>query len=142
MTQAKQGDTAVVHYTGTLADGTVFDSSQGGDPLVFTLGSGQVIPGFEAAVLGLQPGESTTTTIPADQAYGDYQEEMVFSVDRGQLPQGMEPQVGEQYQMRQGDDQALLVTVADTDDETVTFDANHPLAGKDLTFTIELVRLQ
>jgi peptidylprolyl isomerase len=141
MAQAKAGDSVLVHYTGTLSDGTVFDSSRGREPLAFTLGTGQVIPGFEQAVLGLSPGESRTTTIPSGQAYGEHQADLVFEVDRTQLPSGMTPAVGEQYQMRQGDGQVMVVTVQDVSAGQVTFDANHPLAGKDLTFELELVSI-
>ncbi|GAB4202425.1 MAG: peptidylprolyl isomerase [Roseiflexaceae bacterium] len=142
MAQAKQGDQVTVHYTGTLSDGTVFDSSRGCDPLGFTLGAGQVIPGFESAVLGLQPGESRQMTIPADQAYGQYQDGLLFSVDRGSLPPDLAPTVGEQYQMRQNDGQPMIVTVRDVNASEVIFDANHPLAGQDLTFDIELVTIE
>jgi peptidylprolyl isomerase len=142
MAQAKSGDTVAVHYTGTLADGTVFDSSRGREPLSFTLGGGQVIPGFEEAVMGLSPGESRTTTIPSDQAYGEHQPDLVFAVDRDQLPPGMSPEVGEQYQMRQGDGQVMVVTVQEVEPGHVTFDANHPLAGQDLTFDLELVSIE
>lgn len=141
MAQAKSGDTVAVHYTGTLADGTVFDSSRSREPLSFTLGAGQVIPGFEDAVMGLSPGESRTTTIAADQAYGAHQPDLVFDVDRAQLPPDIAPAVGEQYQMRQGDGQVMVVTVQDVGDDHVTFDANHPLAGQDLTFDLELVSI-
>jgi peptidylprolyl isomerase len=141
MTQAKSGDTVAVHYTGTLSDGTVFDSSRDGDPLVFTLGAGQVIPGFEEAVNGMEAGETRKTTIPADQAYGEYREDLVFTVERDQLPGNIAPSVGEQYQMRQQDGSAVVVTVQDVTPAEVTFDANHPLAGQDLTFALELMSI-
>jgi peptidylprolyl isomerase len=141
MTQAKSGDTVAVHYTGTLADGTVFDSSRDRDPLTFTLGSGQVIPGFEEAITGMQPGETRTTTIPADQAYGQRYDDLLFEVERDQLPPDLSPTVGEQYQMRQQDGQVIVVTVQDVAPAHVTFDANHPLAGEDLTFDLELVSI-
>lgn len=139
MTQAKMGDTVQVHYTGTLTDGTVFDSSAGSDPLEFTVGGGQVIPGFEQAVIGLEVGESKQTKIPADQAYGPHRNELVFTVERAQLPDGFAPTVGDQYQMTQPNGQAILVSVKEVSDAGVTLDANHPLAGMDLTFDIELV---
>ncbi|MFO7166785.1 MAG: peptidylprolyl isomerase [Chloroflexota bacterium] len=141
MTTAKTGDTVSVHYTGTLADGTVFDSSHGGEPLVFTIGAGQVIPGFEAAVAGMQLGETRTMTIPAGQAYGEYRDDLVFTVGRDQLPPNMTPAVGEHYQMRQSDGMEMIVTVQEVTPVEVTFDANHPLAGKDLTFSLELVAI-
>jgi peptidylprolyl isomerase len=142
MAQAKSGDTVSVHYTGMLADGTVFDSSQNREPLVFTIGSGQVIPGFEQAVIGMQPGETRETKIPSDQAYGEHNDDLVFDVDRDQLPDDLSPSVGDQYQMRQPDGQTVIVTVQDVTPEQVTFDANHPLAGEDLTFDIELVSIE
>lgn len=142
MTQAKTGDTVAVHYTGTLSDGTVFDSSRSREPLTFTVGTGQVISGFDQAVVGMQPGEARTTTIPADQAYGERNDEMVFDVERNQLPPQLDPKVGEQYQMRQSDGQAFVVTVRDVSPAHVTLDANHPLAGEDLTFDIELMSIE
>lgn len=142
MAQAKSGDTVSVHYTGMLADGTVFDSSQNREPLVFTIGSGQVIPGFEQAVIGMQPGETRETKIPSNQAYGEHNDDLVFDVDRDQLPDDLSPSVGDQYQMRQPDGQTVIVTVQDVTPEQVTFDANHPLAGEDLTFDIELVSIE
>ncbi|HEU5012799.1 MAG TPA: peptidylprolyl isomerase [Roseiflexaceae bacterium] len=141
MAQAKSGDTVSVHYTGTLGDGTVFDSSQNREPLVFTIGAGQVIPGFDQAVLGLEPGQTREVTIPAGEAYGEHTDDLVFDVDRDQLPADISPSVGDQYQMPQPDGQTVIVTVQDVTPEQVTFDANHPLAGQDLTFDIELVSI-
>lgn len=141
MATAQHGDTVTVHYTGTLEDGTVFDSSQGRDPLVFTVGGGQVIPGFDTAVLGMQTGEMRRTVIAPEQAYGAYYDELVFSLSRAELPPQIEPAVGEQYQMRRPDGQAFVVTVRDVSPSDVTFDANHPLAGAALTFDIELVAI-
>ena len=139
MAPAKSGDTVSVHYTGTLADGTMFDSSLQRDPLVFTLGTGQVIAGFDEAVAGMEPGDVKTTTIPANEAYGDRDADLIFAVDRDQLPAELNPSVGEQYQMRQGDGQVQVVTVMDVTPQQVVFDANHPLAGQDLTFELQLV---
>jgi peptidylprolyl isomerase len=141
MAQAQNGDTVKVHYTGKLSDDTVFDSSESRDPLEFTIGSGQIIPGFEQAVIGMQPGESKTATIPADQAYGPYQEDLLIEVERSQFPADVTPEVGQQFQIRQADGQATVVTVADVSGPQVTLDANHPLAGQDLTFDIELVEI-
>jgi len=138
MSQVKDGDTVKVHYTGTLEDGTVFDSSEGRDPLEFTLGEGQLIPGFEKTVLGMTAGESRTVNIPAGEAYGPYRDEMVLAVPRSQFPPDMAPEPGMQLQVGQDDDQGMLVTITRITDEEVTLDANHPLAGKDLTFTIQL----
>lgn len=140
MARAKEGDTVRVHYTGKLDDGSVFDSSQGRDPLEFTLGGGQVIPGFEQAILGMQPGESKTVTIESGEAYGARREELTLQVGRNQLPPDMEPQVGQRLQMQQGE-QTVVVRITGVDAETVTLDANHPLAGQDLTFELELVEV-
>lgn len=135
---ASSGDTVRVHYTGTLNDGTEFDSSAGREPLEFTLGSGQVIPGFDAGVTGMEPGESKKVTIPADEAYGQRREEMMLEVSPDQFPEGMDPQVGQQLQLSQPDGQAVMVTVAEVSDDGVVLDANHPLAGEDLTFELTL----
>ena len=140
--QAKDGDTVQVHYTLKLEDGTVFDTSIGGDPLQFTIGDGQLIPGFEQAVVGMSPGESKTVEIPADEAYGPYLEEMVLVVDRDQLPDDLQPEVGQQLQLQQEDGQIVILTVIDISESSVTLDANLPLAGKDLTFDIELVEIE
>ncbi|MEK9499867.1 FKBP-type peptidyl-prolyl cis-trans isomerase [Gaopeijia maritima] len=141
MAQAKTGDTVHIHYTGRLGDGTVFDSSRDRDPLSFTLGQGQVIPGFEAAVAGMETGESKTTEIPSGEAYGPRRPEMEMSVPRTQLPEGMNPEVGQQLQMQTPDGQAVPVRVTGTSDEAIDLDANHPLAGQDLIFDIELVKV-
>lgn len=138
---ANEGDTVKVHYTGTLNDGTVFDSSIGRDPLQFTLGEGQMIPGFEQAVLGMKLGEAKTITIPVDQAYGPYYEELVWVVDRDQLPAGIEPEVGQRLQTSQANGQSMIVTIIEVSETNVTIDANHQLAGEDLTFAIQLVEI-
>ena len=138
MSQVKNGDTVKVHYTGTLADGTVFDSSLEREPLEFTLGEGQLIPGFEKAVLGMSAGESRTVTIPAEEAYGPYREEMVLEVPRTQLPADMQPQVGMQLQIGEEQGEGMVVQITQVSDTNITLDANHPLAGKDLTFNIQL----
>ena len=141
MTQAKTGDSVKVHYTGKRDDGAIFDSSVDRDPLEFTLGGGQVIPGFEEAVVGMSLNDSKTVTIPADQAYGPHNPEMVVTVDRDRFPDDVEPQVGQQLQMRQEGDRVIVVTVRNVSEAGVELDANHPLAGKDLTFEIQLVEL-
>ncbi len=138
MAQAQNGDTVRVHYTGTLDDGTVFDSSKGREPIEFKVGSGQVIAGFEEAVSGMDVGEAKKVTIPAAQAYGERREELMLQVQRSQFPADVEPEVGQQFQMSQGE-QNFVVNVADVDGERITLDANHPLAGRDLTFELELV---
>lgn len=141
MAEAKKGDTVKVHYTGKLEDGSVFDSSDGRDPLEFTLGEGQVIPGFEAAVVGMNASDSKTTTISSDDAYGPHRKEMVAAVDRDQFPPDITPEVGQQLQMQRPDGQKIVVAVTEVSESSVTLDANHPLAGKDLTFEIELVEI-
>jgi len=141
MAQAKHGDRVTVHYTGKLADGTVFDSSVQSDALQFTLGDRQLIPGFESAVLGMSVGEEKTFIIPADEAYGAHNTELVFTVDRSSLPPQMNPAVGQRFQVRQQDGSVTAVTVFAVTDANVTCDANHPLAGRDLTFEIQIVEI-
>lgn len=140
MSQAKTGDTVRVHYTGKLDDGTEFDSSDGRDPLEFEVGKGLVIPGFEEAVVGMAAGDKTSVTIPPDAAYGPKLDHLVMSVDRAQLPPDLDPELGDRLEMT-GEDQKMVVTVTEMTDDTVTLDANHPLAGKSLTFEIELVAI-
>jgi peptidylprolyl isomerase len=139
MAQAKQGDTVIVHYSGKLENGTVFDTSRSRHPLQFTIGKGQVIAGFEQAVVGMNIGESKTTTIPMNQAYGPRRQDMITTMERNLLPQDLQTKVGQRLELTQMDDQKILVTVMAITDTTLTLDANHPLAGKDLTFDIELV---
>ncbi len=141
MAAAKSGDKVKVHYTGKLADGSVFDSSEGRDPLEFTIGDGSVIPDFDAAVEGLSAGESITREIEAESAYGKYIDELVMEIERTQLPQEIPYEVGRQLQIPQEDGRAAVVTITSVTDTSVTLDANHPLAGKDLTFQIELVEI-
>lgn len=140
MSEAKSGDTVRIHYTGTLEDGTVFDSSEGQEPLEFTLGSQEVIPGFEQAVEGMQPGEKKEITIAAADAYGSHQSEYVLVVDREDFPENIEPEPGQELQLSQGG-QSFVVRVTDVTETSVTLDANHPLAGQDLTFALELVEI-
>lgn len=140
MPEAKQGDTVRVHYTGTLGDGTVFDSSREREPLEFSLGTGQVIPGFDQALTGMQPGESKKVTIPAEDAYGPHRSELVMVVDRGEFPEEISPDIGDQFELSQ-EGQSFVVNVTDISDQVVTLDANHPLAGQDLTFELELVEI-
>lgn len=140
MAQAASGDTVRVHYTGRLDDGTVFDSSQGRDPFEFTLGAGQVIPGFDAAVTGMEEGDSTTVKIEPENAYGDRHEEMVQQVTRSDIPEEIDLTVGMQLQAS-GPGGEMVVTVVELSEESVTLDANHPLAGKALTFELELVEI-
>ena len=141
MTQAKAGTTVSIHYTGTLADGTTFDSSQGRDPLTFEMGAGQIIPGLEAALDGLSEGDTKTVTIPADQAYGPRNDQAMQQVPRDAVPDHIPLDLGTQLQVQTPDGQAMPVTVTEVSDTHVTLDANHPLAGKDLTFAVELVKV-
>ena len=141
MTQAKAGDNVKVHYTGKLDDGTVFDTSVEREPLQFSLGSGNVIPGFEEAIVGMAPGESKTTKITPDQAYGPQRDELVITVEKEQIPTDLSVAVGQQLQISQNDGQVIPVIVTDVSDSKVTLDANHPLAGQQLTFDIELVEV-
>lgn len=141
MAQAKQGDSVKVTYRGTLADGTEFDSSVGQPPLEFTIGNSEVIPGFEQAVIGMALGESKTLTIPADLAYGPRLDEMIADVERSQIPAEIELMVGAQLEVSQEQGHSYVVMVAALNEETVTLDANHPLAGQDLTFEINLVEM-
>lgn len=141
MTQAKHGDTVRIHYTGRLTDGTEFDSSNGRDPLEFTLGSGQIIPGLENQVQGMAEGETATVTVPADEAYGQHRPEGVQSVPRDRIPEGVDLNLGARLQATGGDGRAMTLTVVGLSDEEVTVDANHPLAGKDLVFDVELIEV-
>ncbi len=136
---AKNGSMVKVHYTGTLSDGSVFDSSLEKEPLQFKLGSGQVIPGFEQAVLSMNVGETKTVTIPADQAYGQRRDELVLVVEKEKLPADLNPKTGDKLQMRQPNGSPVIVSVTDINEKTITLDANHALAGKDLNFELTLV---
>lgn len=141
MSQAKSGSTVKIHYTGTLEDGTEFDSSAGREPLEFALGSGQVIAGFDNAVDGMTVGDSKTVTIAPGEAYGERHDQLVQEVPKSALPEEMKPEVGMQLQSQSPDGQVMNLVVTDVADETITVDANHPLAGKALTFAIELVEV-
>ena len=141
MSTPQPGQTVKVHYTGTLEDGTQFDSSDGRDPLEFTLGEGQVIPGFEQALAEMAVGETKTVQIPADQAYGEHQPELVQEVDRAQIPDEIELAVGVQLQAQGPDGQVFRLVVTELAEASVTLDGNHPLAGKALTFELELVEI-
>jgi peptidylprolyl isomerase len=139
MSQAKNGDSVRIHYTGRLEDGSIFDSSAGRDPLEFTIGDGRVIPGFEEAVLGMQTGESKTVTIPADKAYGERNEQLVIEVPRSQVPPDLDPELDQKLQMGGPNGELVVVTVIGLNEEAIVLDANPPLAGKDLVFDLELV---
>ena len=141
MTQAKNGDTVKIHYTGRLQDGTVFDTSSDREPLQFNIGSGQVIPGFEEAVTGMTVGEKKTTLIPCDKAYGERNPSMLMVVDRKHVPADINPEVGLRLQVGSPSGELLAVTIIEVNDENITLDANPPLAGEDLTFDLELVEI-
>ncbi len=136
---AKSGSMVKVHYTGTLADGSVFDSSLQREPLQFKLGCGQVIPGFEQAVLSMNVGETKTVTIPADQAYGQRRDDLILVVEKEKVPADLNPKVGDRLQIRQPNSAPVLVVVTDINEKAITLDANHALAGKDLTFELTLI---
>jgi peptidylprolyl isomerase len=141
MNAVKEGDKVKVHYTGTLREGTVFDSSKGREPLEFTVGEHHVIPGFESAVVGMTTGDTKTETIPADEAYGPRREEMLLKVEREQFPDHITPEVGLQLQMTTPEGQPVPVRISGLSEGTIELDANHPLAGEDLTFELELVEI-
>ena len=140
MDHAKPGDTVRVHYTGTLLDGSVFDSSRSGEPLEFVLGKGQVISGVNDTVTGMEVGEERTVTVAAEDAYGPHRSDLTITVGRDRLPDHIEPAVGQQLQMTRAG-QVFRVTVQEVADDTVVLDANHPLAGEDLIFSLELVEI-
>lgn len=142
MAEAKDGDTVTVDYTGRFEDGTVFDTSEGREPFEFTIGAGNVIPGFENAVKGMKPGETKTVTIPAEEAYGPHYDEAVLVVGREEFPPHLSPVVGDQLELTDRTGESFIATVTAADDETVTLDANHPLAGHDLTFDITLEEIK
>lgn len=141
MSKAKDGDTVKVHYTGTLENGEVFDTSKEREPLEFQLGQGQLIPGFEKAVIGMGEGDSTTVDIPSDEAYGEVRDDLIINVPKDQLPDDVEPQIGMQLQVNQQNGQPIPVRITEIKDEELVLDANHPLAGKDLKFEIKLLEV-
>ncbi len=143
MTEAAAiGDVVRIHYTGTLLDGEVFDTSLEREPLEFEVGAGQVIPGFDQGIEGMVAGESRRLEIPADQAYGERNEEMIFPVPKDQFPPDIVPNVGDRFQVQVGEDQVIEVGVTGITDEAVTLDANHPLAGQTLVFEVTLVEIK
>jgi peptidylprolyl isomerase len=137
----EKGQKVKIHYTGTLDDGNKFDSSEGREPLEFEIGAGQVIPGFETGVADMAVGDKKSIHIPSEEAYGATREDMVMEFDRAQLPEGLEPEVGMGLQMQGPDGQAVPVQITAVAEETVTIDANHPLAGQNLNFELELVEV-
>ena len=141
MSQAAAGDTVRIHYTGKLDDGTQFDSSAGREPLEFALGAGQVVPGFDKAVTGMNVGESKSVRIPPEDAYGPRHEQLVHEVPKSALPEDIDPSVGMALQARGSDGQTVQLAVTAVAAESITVDANHPLAGHALNFDIELVEI-
>ncbi|WP_289035523.1 peptidylprolyl isomerase [uncultured Roseibium sp.] len=141
MTEVKAGDSVAIHYKGTLSDGTVFDSSEGRDPLQFTVGSGQIIPGLDKALPGMTVGEEKTVNIPFEEAYGAKDPNATQPVPRDQFPTDIPLEVGTQLQVQTPDGQLMTVSIVEVGEENVVLDANHPLAGKDLTFEFSLVSI-
>lgn len=142
MSKATEGNTVKVHYTGKLNNDQVFDSSREREPLEFTIGAGQMIPGFDTAVNGMNIGETKQVTIVAKEAYGERNEEAVFKLPKTQLPPDLEPQKGMQLEANREDGQKQMLLVVEVEEEEITLDANHPLAGHDLIFDIELMEIQ
>lgn len=138
---AKYGDTVTLEYTGTLDNGTTFDTSRGREPLVFTIGDGEMLPAFENGVLGMKVGKKKTFTIPASEAYGPYYEDYILEVPRSLIPADIVPEVGMQLKQVQEDGTEIVATITEVSEESVTLNANHPLAGQDLTFEIELLEI-
>ncbi len=141
MTQVKKGDKVKVHYTGKLQDGTVFDSSEGREPLEFEVGGGRLIRGFDEGVVGMKVDEEKTINIKAAEAYGDLRDDLIIEVPKAQLPQDIKPEVGMELVSQQPDGQQIIVTVKEVKPEAIVIDANHKLAGKDLTFDVKLVEI-
>jgi peptidylprolyl isomerase len=141
MTQAKKGDKVTVHYTGKLADGSIFDSSEGEEPLIFTMGDEEMIEGFEEAILGMAVGEKKTVTIAPDKAYGEPHDDMLLEVPLSEMPDDMELEVGDGLELTNEEDEPMVVLVSQLNDKTVILDGNPPLAGETLTFDLELVAI-
>jgi FKBP-type peptidyl-prolyl cis-trans isomerase 2 len=141
MGQVKEGDAVSVHYTGKLPDGTVFDSSRDREPLQVKVGAGEVIPGFEQGLVGMEVGDNKTVTLTPDEAYGYRREDLIVDVDANQFPENIKPRIGQRLQVRQPDGSLVNVQITGIEDGTVTLDANHPLAGETLIFDIELVAI-
>ncbi len=141
MAQAKAGDVVRVHYKGYFDDGTVFDTSRNAEPFEFTLGNDMVIPGFENAIIGMAVGDVRTVKIPPEEGYGERREDLVIEVDRNQVPPDIQPEVGMMLQLQSGQGEAIPVMVTAISETTITLDGNHPLAGKQLNFEIELVEI-
>lgn len=139
MSQVKHGDRVKVHFTGRLENGEVFSDSKDDEPFEFTLGSGELIPGFEKGIIDMKVGDTKTITVPPEEAFGPRHEELMFAFKKSDFP--ITPVIGQQLQIRRKEGDPIKVTVADTDEDTVTLDANHPLAGNTLFFDVELVEI-
>ncbi len=141
MSQVKSGDKIKVHYTGKLEDGKVFDSSREREPFEFTVGSGNVIPGFETGVVGMEVGQEKSITVKSDEGYGQRRDELVAEVTKDVFPEDIKPEIGQQLQMEQANGEPINVVISKVDGDKVTLDANHPLAGKTLVFDVELLAI-
>lgn len=139
MTTAQNGSIVKVHYTGRLKSGEVFDSSKDSAPLEFEVGSGMVIPGFENGVVGMAIGDTKVIDIPCKEGYGEVREELILEVPKEQFPPEIDPEIGQQLQIPQESGHPVIVTVVKKDENAITLDANHHLAGKDLVFEVELI---
>ena len=142
MKKAKNGDTVKVHYTGSLDDGTIFDSSEGKDPLQFTIGEGQLLQAFEQGVIGLAEGDSNKIQLTAQEGYGLKQDKLIGKLPLEALPAGLAPEVDMRLQMKTPEDQVIVLKIVEMSDNDITVDANHELAGEDLNFEIELVEIE
>ncbi len=141
MPKVKSGDTVKVHYTGKLEDGRVFDTSREREPLEFEVGANTIIPGFEEAIIDMEPGETKDVEVSSEKGYGQRRDDMIVTVERHEIPENIDPQVGQVLQIQPKDAQPINVVVLESDEKAVTLDANHPLAGKDLFFEIELLEI-
>lgn len=141
MTEVKTGDTVKVHYEGSLADGSTFDSSLDRDPIEFTVGEGRLIPGFEQAIVGMEEGDSKTVTVPPEEGYGQHNPELMQKFPREQVPDEIELEIGMRLQATDREGRPIALTVVEFDDATVTLDANSPLAGQELTFDLKVVEI-
>ncbi len=142
MSLVKENDTVKVHYTGKLADGQVFDSSEGKEPIEFTLGQGQLIPGFEKGLINMKLNEKKTVNIPKDEAYGDSREDLIQEVQKTELPEEIKPEVGMGLVSKSQDGREMNLVIAEVKEESIVVDGNHPLAGKDLIFDLEVVEIK
>jgi len=141
MSQAKEGDTVKVHYTGTLENGEVFVTTKEGEPLEFALGSGRIIPGFEKGIIGMEAGETKTITVPSGEAHGPRRKELIVTIERVNLPEQISTTIGQRLKIQSPDGSHIDLVISDMDKDTVTLDANHPLAGNTLVFEVELVEI-